>query len=1306
MSSIEKMMILGVRAFPTDRGESIRFEKPLTLVAGINGSGKTTIIEALKFVTTGGLPPGAGLKGAWIHDPGLQGEKEVMAQVKLLFHAANGTRLVVTRSMQLQLTKTSRRQKTSECSLLLERHGQKTTLSTRVAELDQQVPLYLGVSSSLIENVIFCHQEDSQWPLAESSTLKKKFDEIFEAGKYTKAVKELLDIRKKHRQDLGRQEALADSAKKDRDRMRKVQKQSEKLNAEMEELRKVAHDLDEKMKSAQKQANDCWQASEEFSDVIVKLQGYRNEVNSKEQTLKELKVHLKEVSESDEWLEKTLAEFDSTLSRYEEDKRLKQEQWVEYEEELNDLKSRLDAKLTERGQFEQEKRAHEQHLAARRRRIKESASKHQVRGFEDLSDDKNVEEFLFRIKKMSKERTTKLAQASKEADTQKRKSQIQVNELTERQKALKDNKVNANKEILMRDREATQKQTEANAILADEGSVAAIESRIEELNSRLSAARLASNAADYASKLKQANIKVTSIENELSNLNDELVQSTKRAGEVAQLSHVKQELKEKERGLQTLSQAHGDRISRLAGDDWSPRTLESRYKNVSNDAAKDVASAERERDGVVRESEQIQFKQKTIREDLNNRKQQAQHCERIVKNAIDDDVSKFEEAMGTAELRLATAREEAMGRGGLEVWFKNVLETATKNHACRLCGRAFKSETDQTFLKFKEKVEGLVRKTSSEEVEAELLEATEDHKRIAEAGVSHENWKRLVNEEAPSLEQEITKLSKDNKKLLDQIERLDQQVQDRQSAQKEVDSISGIVASVVKTEQDIKALNAKVEDLTTKQSQHGDVKTLEDIQEEIRTTSGRYQEAKKAVSRLANEQDTSRSEIYAMELELRETKNELGTLSRQLDQKTSLLNRVEEYRAQIQNQREAIAKIDKELEDIIPKIDTANARYDDLVQRSNAELRELTQGSASLAEDVNALDLINESIQSYIDEGGEKKLSGAVREIERIRQDSSQIETAKTQLMKEIKKVDDSLRDSENTRRHYSDNLRYRKDTRDLKWFRAEIEELESKNAEYDRDRLQEEGHRKQKESHNASAERQGVVGELKSKDIQLKEMISEYNTDLKDAAKRYKEAHIKVESTKAAIEDIGKYSTALDQAVTKYHSLKMGQVNGIMDELWRATYRGSDVDTIYIKSDLEVKANTRSHNYRVVMLKRDVELDMRGRCSAGQKVLASIVIRLALAECFSKDCGVIALDEPTTNLDEQNVEALAKSLHAIIEYRKKQKNFQLIVITHDENFLRQMRCEDFTDHYWTVSRDQKDDSVIEKQDIHHVMRG
>ena len=68
----------------------------------------------------------------------------------------------------------------------------------------------------------------------------------------------------------------------------------------------------------------------------------------------------------------------------------------------------------------------------------------------------------------------------------------------------------------------------------------------------------------------------------------------------------------------------------------------------------------------------------------------------------------------------------------------------------------------------------------------------------------------------------------------------------------------------------------------------------------------------------------------------------------------------------------------------------------------------------------------------------------------------------------------------------------------------------------------------------------------------------------------------------------------------------------------------------------------------QVVMTKDQVEMDMRGRCSAGQKMLASIIIRLALSDSFGQNCGILALDEPTNALDTENIDALAASL---VEY-------------------------------------------------------
>jgi DNA repair protein RAD50 len=122
--------------------------------------------------------------------------------------------------------------------------------------------------------------------------------------------------------------------------------------------------------------------------------------------------------------------------------------------------------------------------------------------------------------------------------------------------------------------------------------------------------------------------------------------------------------------------------------------------------------------------------------------------------------------------------------------------------------------------------------------------------------------------------------------------------------------------------------------------------------------------------------------------------------------------------------------------------------------------------------------------------------------------------------------------------------------------------------------------------------------------------------------------------------------------------------------------YRGNDIDYICIKTESTdpesaTSEKRRSYNYRVAQCKNDAEIDMRGRCSAGQKVLASLIIRMALAETFSSNCAVFALDEPTTNLDRANITSLTEVLGRIIEERSRvNPNFMFIVITHDEDFV------------------------------------
>ncbi|ORE13347.1 hypothetical protein BCV71DRAFT_189393 [Rhizopus microsporus] len=68
MSQIESMAILGIRSFSPEEASYIKFNSPLTVIVGSNGSGKTTIIECLRYACTGDQPPNS-KGGAFVNDP-------------------------------------------------------------------------------------------------------------------------------------------------------------------------------------------------------------------------------------------------------------------------------------------------------------------------------------------------------------------------------------------------------------------------------------------------------------------------------------------------------------------------------------------------------------------------------------------------------------------------------------------------------------------------------------------------------------------------------------------------------------------------------------------------------------------------------------------------------------------------------------------------------------------------------------------------------------------------------------------------------------------------------------------------------------------------------------------------------------------------------------------------------------------------------------------------------------------------------------------------------------------------------------
>jgi len=272
-----------------------------------------TIIECLKQACTGELPPNCRSGHTFIHDPKISGDHEVKGQIKLRLGLSSGAPLVAVRSFQLKQTARGAQFKSLDASILTKNKvtGKPESISYKCAEVDRLLPSLMGVSKAVLENVIFVHQEDAAWPLAEGAVLKKKFDDIFAATKYTKALEQFSKLLKEQKQKVKENKLKMESCKILKD-------QAEKLRAEQ-------RDHGANIEVFQRQI-------QEHEGTIAQQQAALDEAQGKLRQIGDLRGTITDLQARHEVKHKQLAEARARLSA---------EQLEEIEDTLEDLERML-----------------------------------------------------------------------------------------------------------------------------------------------------------------------------------------------------------------------------------------------------------------------------------------------------------------------------------------------------------------------------------------------------------------------------------------------------------------------------------------------------------------------------------------------------------------------------------------------------------------------------------------------------------------------------------------------------------------------------------------------------------------------------------------------------------------------------------------------------------------------------------------------------------------------------------------------------------------------------------------------------
>lgn len=1299
MASLDKLAIRGIRSFDDKQISVIEFFSPVTVIVGHNGSGKTTVIECLKYATTGDQPPNT-RGGAFIHDPKMANEKEVKAQVKLRFHAANGTRMLVVRNLSVTVKKTGLTMKTLENILALadsniEKGGKRGAISTKCAEIDTEIPHLLGVSKSVLENVIFCHQEDSYWPLAEPSALKKKFDDIFEATRYSKALDSIKSLRKDRVSDLKADKERLESLAKEKTHADKLRGRISDLNATITGKQLQYEETKKRYEELVKNNARFYESATQFRELYVKVENLQQKKEHYRQELSEAKESVQEVGGTDEELQERLSNFGQNIEKEKVARNRREVERQDLEDELAKARRSHVELINEHGELAAEAKAHDRRISEREELICDISDKNNIKGYNHTPlEREKVIEFVSRLGDLQRRQRSEFDKLqtgrNSKNDDHSRKLRLLHTEL----ESLRMQRGNTREQIKERQAAITKAESSIDTMQGLASELRTLAGDIEEKKLRLEKIKADMQTGNFDERLNVKAAKARSMEDQRDTLNTELRGLSLQAESRARLDLKRAEVRSKTSDTKNILELCNVKFRKLIGRDARAETMERDIDRVSREKDEELTGAEAEAAAANKELQQAETTLSHAKYEVKSKRDELKKLEKQLKDEIEGGVS-LEIAISFAERELEMRKDES--KAGVSQVYEQILKAGQAKKRCTACNRGLH---DNEMAGFEKYLKEQIKNHSPEAVEAQKAEVSQWESELKDLRALMPVFttkERIRTVELPALERQIKSLDEELPSNSEKAEQAAQRLTDLKKDIREIASLKQSASTVSRNQNETERLKSDIKNLETELAATGTAKTGDDVQRELDVLSNEIRSNERERQALMTERDHQNQLLRTNENDLHAMEKKESTLSNQIRDKDIMEERIVTMTNEIATLHSKLKELDSKISEAQAPIDMLEQEHQQAMVDLDARIREAQRSVQELNTNVDKLDNLNKIVERYIREKRAHLLVECADKIEQFEQDIKDLVTNIENARDAIAKIDREISESGSLMANLHGNIRIRKLSRDIAATQAEIDSCDMEGAAKAKrnfeDRYQVE---KQRETEMQSKYAH-IGGEISSHQEQLK-MTEKDLRDFKDINKRYTDQLVKVKMSDMANNDLEKYAKALDNAIMKYHGLKMEEVNDTMRHLWNKTYQGTDIDGIKIRSDVEGGASKRSYNYRVVMTKDQVEMDMRGRCSAGQKMLASIIIRLALSDSFGQNCGILALDEPTNALDVENIDALAESLVDIINERKNHSNFQLIIITHDENFLRKLGQAEVMEYYWRVSRDSRQKSVIERQ--------
>ncbi|KAF3925317.1 hypothetical protein ABW20_dc0108172 [Dactylellina cionopaga] len=1055
-----------------------------------------------------------------------------MAQVKLSFVNTNGARMVCTRSLQLTVKKTTRTQKTLDGQLLMYKDNQRSTVSTKCVELDTMLPNFLGVSRSILDNVIFCHQEESMWPLSEASVLKKKFDEIFEAQKYTKAIDNIKALRKKQAEEIKRLQLMQDQFKVDKERAERSEKKTKDIWSRIETLREEREELSREITKVHDEIISIRQISASFERDVVLLESQRAEAQRLNATIEKLQNSTELLTDSDEALEDRLMNFEDEMEKFAGRIKRKEKEKTELKTQQGESRTKLGRHANQKGLLEGRKEHYELQIAHRKLMVKDASAEHEIRGFSsgDL-DERQVADFMSKIDRLNREQLGNLERAKREGSEEQLQASKALNALNQKLASLDQAKRYANTEIDNLSSQLHALQKGLDKLPVNEGRITRLEIMVTDGNTRFSEMNENYNREQWDNRIQAKDSEIWEIEANITRETKELTKGTAEADSKAELAYLQKEVETKKLAQESLILANTDKFDRLLGK-WGVTTLNDDFHEALEQRDEDISKATKLLESSNSELTQTESQLKTQKDLLKKKIQEFERSSGAVARAMEkstfSECTEYLTVVKNTEEDLETAQRDLAMVEQTKSSYDKAVKMARERHCCRMCRREYPDEDDLN--EFIARLQREIEKQEVSIVEAEIRRIVNDLKALKDVSLDFEIATKLQEQELPQIRNEHARLEKKQETLLASYEARKRDLDERVTKKREVEGLRNPVSEIPKYEKDVRENQEQINSLVRRLEAMGSSRSVQDIQRALQSLNEQARKVKQERDALSSDKETARTELTVFERQVQEHQTQLVAAKHELEKKQSHAKRLTETSDAILQRQQHISEAEEEAKSVHPQIIKAQAREAEIREKWVEKEKSLQAIARKLSDTVHKFETIQREISQYESGDTVEALANLLRESSQLEQKIEQMDEHLMVLEADLVELRSQKDKAGNFKRSIEDNIWLRKSEKELLVAQEIIVRLEGKNAEARTIQFKLDEEKLQRKHDGLVMDRTGKGATIKSLDSQLTEILKEYEVDFKDAKKNFHEGQIRLQTTTVANDDLAKYQTALDK--------------------------------------------------------------------------------------------------------------------------------------------------------------------------------